>query len=97
MKKMKLMFFAIGHEYEYDENKIQVSDGIISKKIDTINFIDIKDITTTKNLFGWGTISITDINGTKKFKYVKNTKDIHNELNNIFLEHKSKMQKVDIS
>lgn len=97
MKEINLMFFAIGKKYAFDQDQIQMSEGILSKKIDTINFVDIKDIKTKTNILGWGTITIEDINGLHEFKYVKSPNEIHAELNKIFLDHKNKMRKVDIS
>ncbi len=97
MKEIKLMFWAIGKKYSFNNDQIQLSEGIISKKLDTINFVDVKDIKTTKNLFGWGTISVEDINGVHELNLVKGPSEIHAELNAIFLEHKNRMKKVDIS
>lgn len=97
MNNIDVMFWAIGKSYEYNEEQIQIGSGIITKNLDTINFVDIKDIKTKTNIFGWGTITIEDINGVNILKWVKTPSQIHAELNRVFLEHKNKMKKVDIS
>lgn len=96
MTKIDLMFFAFGKEYTYNDNKIVLQTGIFSKNMDTINFIDIRDIKAKSNIFGWGEITIIDTNGTNVIKYVKNTKEVHDVLNDIFISHKNRMKKVDI-
>ncbi len=88
---------SFGKKYSYDTNQIQTTEGIFSKNIDTINFVDVKDIKTSKNLFGWGTITIIDVNGENTLKYIEKPEEVHNKLNEIFLEHKNQMKKVDIS
>lgn len=88
---------SIGKTYEYDESQIMISEGILKKRIDTINFVDIKDIKTTKSIFGWGKIIIIDINGPVTLNYVSDPLAVHKQLNQIFLEHKNKMKKVDVS
>ncbi len=88
---------SFGKKYSYDTDQVQITEGIFSKDIDTVNFVDVKDIKTSKNIFGWGTITITDVNGDIKLKYIKNPEEIHSKLNKIFLDHKNQMKKVDIS
>ncbi len=97
MQDINLMFFAFGKKYCFDADKIEIETGIISKNLDTIYFVDVKDITAKTNIFGWGTITILERDVEHVIKYVKSTRQVQRELNEYFMQCKKEMKKVDIS
>lgn len=97
MKEIGKMPWAIGKHYRYNEEQIEREEGIISKEIDRINFFDIKDLRFKKSIFGWGTLIISDNVDTYEMKWIKNPKQVYEELNEIYYNKKKEMKQVNFS
>ncbi len=97
MKKINVMPWAIGKKYSYNEEQIMIEEGILSKNLDRINFFDVEDITFKISIFGWGTMRVVDNVDVHEFKWIKNAKQVNEEINAVYYEKKKAMKRVDIS
>ncbi len=97
MKEIKTMPWAIGKKYGYNEEQIESEIGIFSKNLDRINLFDIQDITFKVSIFGWGTMTIVDNVGTHEFKWIKNAKQVNEDINAVYYAKKKEMKRVDLS
>ncbi len=96
MKEIKTMPWAFGKKYRYNDEQLELEVGILSKNLDRINFFDIRDITFKVSVFGWGTMTIVDNVGTHEFKWIKNAKQVNEEINQAYYNKKQSMKQVDV-
>lgn len=97
MTEIKTMPWAIGKKYSYNEEQLEIQEGILSKNLDRINLFDIQDITFKISIFGWGTMTIVDNVGTHEFKWIKNAKQVNEDINKVYYAKKQAMKRVDLS
>lgn len=97
MIEIETMPWAFGKSYRYNDEQLESEIGILSKKVDRINLFDIQDITFKISLFGWGTMTVVDNIGSHEFKWIKNAKEVNEEINKVYYEKKKEMKRVDFS